>query len=488
MARGRDSIGRFSGQPLASGPIVIRTLFRPRSSARPPLLRELKSVLPEGGLIAPSRRVTTYERDGLPCAGGEPLAIALPATTEQVSQIVAIARAAGVRVMPRGAGTSRCGAAIPLEHSLVISTARMKSVVAFDAQGGRIRVQPGVTNRAISEHVRAAGWFYAPDPSSRRTCTIGGNIATNSSGACALRHGVTADHLLGATAVLHDGAIVELGEHARRQSGYDLSGFLCGSEGQLALVAEATLRLEPVAEHSETVIAGFAARADALAAASAVLRAGVLPYRLEFMDWRAVAFTEALVASGYPRDAQGVLLVELQGLHADVAEDARLLSELLHGAGATSLACSPTDAELDPWAGREAIYRAVSGVGGFEALDCCVPRTQLDAALAQVEAIAAQHGMDHATVAHAGDGTLHTFVLYKTADHASADRARACADRIRSACVALDGTVSAEYGIGLGRRELLTLQFSALDLLQQRRAREAFAPGDWLNPGKVFPQ
>lgn len=438
-------------------------------------------------MIARTGGITTYEGDGFAADVGEPLAVVLPQTTLQVSQVMKVAQAAGVPVMPRGAGTSRCGGAIPLANCLVISTSRMKSVINFDPLLGHIRVQPGVTNLAISERVRPAGWFYAPDPSSRRTCTIGGNIASNSSGACAVRHGVTSHHLLGLTAVLYDGELVELGERGCSAPSYDLTGFLCGSEGQLALVTEATLRLEPIAEYSETLVAGFASNEAALNCASEILYRRLRPFRLEFMDRKAVALTEGFAPSGYPLEAKATLLVELQGFRAEVQADLQLLKDLAHRHGASSLRHGMTaDEDVDLWAGRNAIYGAASQFGSFELLDCCVPLSKLNVALDRVEAIASIHTVEHATVAHVGDGTLHTFLLHAGDHGESTHRAVVCGDEIRAACVELGGTISSKYGVGLGRRDLLGIQFSATDLDQQLRTRAAFSPGDWLNPGKVF--
>lgn len=463
------------------------SLLGPRSAAPDALRQALLEILAPEAVIFCEGVPTTYERDGLNGSSGQPGAIVLPSTTSQVVRLMRFARRSGMPVMPRGAGTSRCGGAVPPAGSLVIATTKLRAIVDFDPVAGRVRVQPGVRNQTVSEHVQDAGWFYAPDPSSRRTCTLGGNIATNASGACAFRHGNTASHLLGLTAVLHDGETLDLGCHGDAAPDYDLAGLLCGSEGMLAFVTEATVQLTPLAQQARSMAIGFATRTEALACASALLRAGLVPHRLEFMDRLAVMLTERHLPSGCDIDAEASLLVELQGLPEEVAEDLDLLRSTVDRRGARSLHAAPSEDDAALWRGREAIYAAVSRAGRFECLDVGVPRSALPAALEEIDALARQHGVDHASVVHAGDGTLHTFLISPQRDEAAARRACACGDAIRRLCVRLGGSITTEYGVGLGRRDLLALQWSAGDLAQQRLICEALAPGGSLNPDKVFP-
>ncbi len=433
---------------------------------------------------------TTYRRDGLGHAEGDPAGVVLPATSEQVAAVMRLAHRAGVAVMPRGAGTSRCGGAIPLGRSLVIGTSRLRAILNFDRDLGTLRVQTGLRNLALSEAVAEAGWYYAPDPSSRRTCTIGGNIGSNASGACALRHGTTADQVLGLSAVLHDGRLLHLGCHAEAGTdpAHDLMAFLCGSEGQLAFVTEVTLQLQPLPEARLGLLLSFDTEAQALEAAAGALAAGVLLQRLEFMDAHAVALMESLAPSGHDTRAGASLLLELQGLAAEVAADRAELEERIPAWRPRTWQAASSEAAIEAlWQGRSNIYQAVSRAGAFECLDVGVPLSRLSQGLEAVRRCAQAHALHHAVVAHAGDGTLHAFIVYPVGDPTAAIQARTCADDIRRACVALGGTISSEYGVGLARRELLGLEFDTTALAQQRLARRAFVPGEGLNPDKVLP-
>lgn len=457
--------------------------------ARCGVVERLTEALPQGAVIRSAHSLTTYERDGSLEGTGDPLAVVLPENTDQVQTVMRMAAQAGVPVMPRGAGTSRCGGAIPLDASLVIGTSRMKQVLAFDSERGLIRVQAGIANLAVSAHTQASGWCYSPDPSSRRTCSIGGNVGSNASGACALRHGRTSDKLRGLTAVRRDGSRLDLGLHSAVPAQLDLMGLLCGSEGQLAFITEVTLALDPLPECSWTLAAHFRSPTAAVAFAERVLHSGWTPHRIEFMDLHAIRLTERVAPCGYDVAAQALVLLELQGFDEEVRAGIDLLRQLLPDpADLVGQARVEASQSSSMWQGREAIYRAASTLGAFEALDVNVPLGRFEAMLQRVGEIAEACGVAHATVAHMGDGTLHTFLPYGAMDAAARSRVMACADEVRLACVAEGGSISAEYGVGLSRRDLLGAQYAATDLDQQRRVRDAFAPGGELNPGKVIPQ
>jgi glycolate oxidase len=465
-------------------------LHRPGSPLlqdRSDLVDRLAQALPRGAVIGTGHNLSTYERDGSRDVSGDPLAVVLPEATGQVETVMRLASQAGVSVMPRGAGTSRCGGAIPLADSLVVGTSRMRQVLAFDADRGLIRVQAGVTNLAVSTHSLPSGWRYAPDPSSRRTCSIGGNVGSNASGACALRHGRTSDKLRGLTAVRQDGSRLDLGGHCQEPTALDLMGLLCGSEGQLVFVTEVTLALDPMPESAVTLAAHFRNTTAALAFAERVLCSGWTPYRIEYMDAHAIGLTERVAPCGYDTSAQALVLVELQGFDEEVRAGLEQLRGLLPGqADQVGKVRSEASDESPLWHGRESIYRAASASGAFEVLDVNVPLGRLIPTLQRVGELAATRAVPHATVAHLGDGTLHTFLTYDPSDGAARSRVRDCADDIRLACVAEGGSISAEYGVGLSRRHLLEAQYAAADLDQQRRVRHAFVSNDRLNPGKVL--
>jgi len=448
---------------------------------------DLARIVPPRSLIS-TKSLKPYETDGFHTSANIPLAVVLPETTEQVRQVMKYCHAVDVPVVPRGAGTSIAGGTVPLGESVLIGTSRMRSILDFDALDGHVRVQAGVTNLSVSERVRLFGWFYAPDPSSRRACTIGGNIGTNSGGACCLKHGVTTNNLLGVTIVLHDGEVLDFGGTGFDSPTYNLTGFVCGSEGQLGLVTEAILRLVRVPEHSRTVLLGFPSAVHAIHCASQIVRKGILPAALEFMDKRAVAICENFSHCGYPLDAEAVLIAEVDGSLTDVASELDQIIQVANDDGATTIVRSP-DADTDAllWKGRNTIYSAASKVNNYHCLDCSVPLSQFQRALKRIDEIADYYSIDHSTVLHCGDGTVHTFLLYDADDGLAGERVTSCGDDIRVACVHLGGSISAEYGIGLQKQELLQVQYSRQDLMQQMRTRSAFDPDLRLNRGKVFP-
>ncbi len=432
-------------------------------------------------MIAGDTGRRTYAADG--SAGHAPLAIVLPESTEQVQAVMRLCFEAGIPVVPRGAGTNFTGATAPVGDCMMVGTTRMRRILAFDPVGGTVTVEAGVRNLDVSDHVRDAGWFYAPDPSSRRTCTIGGNIGTNSGGAGHLRYGSTANNVTALTAVLADGTRLDVGGTAYEQPGDGIGRLLCGSEGQLALVTEACLRLVPQPPAIWGLMLPFNDMDHALAASAAILRAGVLPRQFDLLDGAAIRLCEAHNPCGYLVDAAALLLVELGGLDEEVQAHAATISAAAGPDVPVRIARSAEKAAA-LWRGRSTIYGAAARRGAYIALDGAVPLSTFGSALDRIAVEAGAHGVTAATVLHAGDGTVHTFLMH--APDAVA-RAQCCANAIRKACVELGGSVSSEYGVGLSKRDLMAAEFDTIDLAAQDRVRLAFAGVGALNPGKVFP-
>lgn len=456
------------------------------SDAHDAVLGALARLVPARSLITSETGRKPYETDGFPEATGLPLAVVLPETTSQVQAVVRACFQAGVPVVPRGAGTNLTGGTVPIGDCVMVGTTRMRRILNFDPVNGTIRVEAGGRNQAVSDHVRDAGWFYAPDPSSRRTCTIGGNIATNSGGAACLRHGVTVNNVAGATLVLPDGESVEFGGEGFETEGYDLTGLLCGSEGQLGIVTEAVLRLVPRPEASWSLMLAFDSSARTLEAAHEIFARGILPRQIDFMDVAAVSLCEAFAASGYPTDAGALLLIELEGCARELEAQAETIRAIAPGTAALRIARDP-DTAAALWRGRNAIYGAAGRNGAYVSLDCAVPLSAFAAVLGAIAAEAEARAVPAATVLHAGDGTVHTFLFHAIDDRDAAERARACADAIRRACIRLGGSISAEYGIGLQKQSLMAEQFTTDDLAVQQRCIDAFQGDTVFNPGKVFP-
>lgn len=443
------------------------------------LLEDLARILPENGLTASDRALKVHETDGYVAQRGRAAAIARPRTTGQVQDILRLCNRHGAVVVPRGSGTSQVGGVVPENGAVVISMSRMKSVLEFDEDRGLMRVQAGMSNLQVSNHAEGSGWFYAPNPSSQRTCTIGGNIATNSSGASFLRYGGTAENLVAARLVLDDGESVEL-------SGDDPAlSLICGSEGQMGLVTEARLRLHRIPQNRTAFVAGFATIGAAIAFSQSVLSQCRCLSALDLMDRKAVRLTEAFRPSGYPLEAEAIILVELSGPASCVEQETGALATLAESHH--TLACRTSTDILQIWDGRNAIYGAVGREQNFLSLDCAVPLSQLQDHFEHCNRIAQDQRLRTATVIHCGDGTVHSFLLFDANDRDERQRADRYAAIIRGLAARRGGSISSEYGIGLRNREVLTQQYSAPSLRQQAAIVRAFSARQSLNPGKCFP-
>lgn len=442
----------------------------------PQLLADLAQALPANGLVTSNRALKVYETDGFFTHAGRAAAIAKPQTTGQVQNVLKLCYQRGVPVVPRGSGTSQVGGVVPQNGAVLISLACMKSVLEFDDKQGLIRVQAGISNLQVSKYVEHAGWFYAPNPSSQRTCSIGGNIATNSSGSSYLRYGGTSENLESASLVLDDGEIVEL------SSDDPALALVCGSEGQMGLITEAQLRLHRLPENRKSQIAGFSTIGSALSFCQLILEKCRCVSALDLMDKNAIHLTEAFRPCGYPLQAKALVLVELSGGTAAVDREADLIAALAKRHRPIAF-----NTEDESWLGRNAIYGAIGRVKNFLSLDCSVPLSQLQSHLESTEQLVLKHALEAANVIHCGDGTMHTFLLFDANDHDERHRAETCARLIRGFAASLGGSISSEYGVGLRNREDLSLQYSAASLEQQKSIVQAFSQNRTLNPGKVFP-
>jgi glycolate oxidase subunit GlcD len=431
-----------------------------------------------------------YECDGTTHFRRRPDAVVLPGSTGEVAAVVRELAAAGVPFVARGAGTGLSGGAVPIEGGIVIETARMRRVIELDADNRFARVECGITNAAVSKAARPFGLFYAPDPSSQAACTIGGNVAENSGGPHCFKYGATFRHVLGLTAVLPDGEVVECGGALTDTPGLDLATFLVGSEGTCAIVTEATLRLLPIPERTETLLAAFASVEVACEVVKRILAAGLEPCALEILDRATIEAVEhSVYAAGYPKDAGAVLLVEFDGLAEAVEASSTRVQAVFCDAGALSFERATDDAHrLKLWKGRKGAFGAMGRLApDLYVQDAVVPRSRLPEVLAKVVAIGREHGLRLSNVFHAGDGNLHPNVSYDRRDADEMARVLAAGTRIMQVCVDAGGSLSGEHGIGIEKRDAMHLVFGEDDLLRMRLLREAFNPRELLNPGKVLP-
>ena len=452
------------------------------------IVRHLGKLLPGAVLIADREGRSTFETDALTAYRCLPLAVVLPGSTEEVAKLLRFCRERKIKVVARGAGTSLCGGALPLEDSVVVGLSRMSRVLAIDTANRVARVEAGITNLAISTAAAVHGFFYAPDPSSQLACTIGGNIATNAGGAHCLKYGVTTNHLLALRIVTIDGEIIDVGDDYLDAPGYDFLGLITGSEGQFCIVTEVTVRLLASPEGSRPMLIGFGSAAAAGSCVAGIIAAGIVPVAIEFMDKPAIEVCENFASAGYPLDVEALLIVEVTGSEDEIESQIETISDIAEHYDPTVLRASRSPEESAAiWKGRKAAFGAMGQISDYYCMDGVIPLAKLPEALVEIGEICQRHRFRVANIFHAGDGNLHPLILYNANDPAELDRAERCGAEILKLCVKLGGCLTGEHGVGLEKRELMTVQFSASDLVQQMRVKSAFDPNWLLNPGKVFP-
>ena len=456
---------------------------------RDDLLRALSALLSADGLITEPLRLKPYETDGLPAYRQMPLAVALPETTEQVAAVLRFCHAHGIRVVPRGAGTSLSGGALPLADALVLGLMRLNRILHIDYPDRYAVVQAGVTNIGITEAVKANGFFYAPDPSSQLACMIGGNVGMNSGGAHCLKYGVTANNLLGLKAVTIEGEVIDIGGTHLDAAGYDWLGLLTGSEGQLVVVTEVTVRILRGPEGARAMLAGFKSNEIAGGCVDAIIASGIIPVALEFMDRPAIHACEDFAHAGYPLDAEAMLIIEVEGSNAE--QDALLdrIRAICERFEPTSLRVSTSEAEsLAIWKGRKGAFGAIGRISpDYLCMDGTIPTSRLPEVLGRINQLSDQYGLKVANIFHAGDGNLHPLIMFDANDPDSQHRAERFGADILTLCVEVGGCLTGEHGVGVEKRDLMTVQFAPHELDLQRRIKQAFDPAWLLNPHKVFP-
>ncbi|MFD1703108.1 FAD-linked oxidase C-terminal domain-containing protein [Methylopila henanensis] len=455
---------------------------------RDQIIAGLKALVPGEGVITSEEERRAFETDALTAYRRMPLAVVLPSTTEQTAAVLAFLEAEGVPVIPRGAGTSLAGGALPQEDAVVLGVAKMSKVLDVDLANRTVRVQTGVTNLGVSAAIAHEGFFYAPDPSSQLACTIAGNIAMNSGGAHCLKYGVTTNNLLGVTFVTLKGEVIEIGGDALDAPGLDMLGLICGSEGQFGVVTEATLRILPMAEGARPILFGFASPEAAGACVAAVLGAGIVPVAIEYMDKLAIDICEDFAKAGYPRDVGAMLIVEVEGSADEIDEQLARIGAIAGDHGATYARQARTPAEAAAiWKGRKSAFGAMGRVSDYICMDGTIPTGTLPQVLTRITEICDNAGLKVANIFHAGDGNLHPLVLYDMNDPVSLAKAEKAGEDILLACVEVGGCLTGEHGVGIEKRDLMTAQFTRIELEQQMRVKSAFDPNWLLNPAKVFP-
>jgi glycolate oxidase len=448
----------------------------------------LRSLLPEECVVIDEAGRRAFETDALTAYRRLPLAVILPRSTEEVAKALNFCREQGVNIIPRGAGTSLAGGAVPQEDAIVVGLSKMNRILEINYVDRYARVEAGVTNLAISEAVAADGFFYAPDPSSQLACTIGGNIANNSGGAHCLKYGVTSNNLMGVRLVTFEGDIVDIGGPAPDADGLDLLGLICGGEGQLGVVTEAWVRILPLAEGARPVLFGFDSAEDASRCVADIIGAGIVPVAMEYMDKLAIAITEDFAHAGYPLDVEAMLIIESEGSTQEIDAELKRILDIArtHNVRVVRESMSAMES-AQIWKGRKSAFGATGRIADYICMDGTVPTGQLPEALRRVGQICAEAGLRVANVFHAGDGNMHPLILYNVNDPAEQEKAERAGARILTMSVELGGCLTGEHGVGIEKRDLMSKQFSAAELAQQKRVRAVFDPDGRFNPAKVFP-
>ncbi len=451
------------------------------------LIARFKEVLPKDAVISDPVETRAYECDALTAYKCPPLAVVLPSSTQEVAAALRICHEMQVPVVPRGAGTSLAGGALPSGDSVILGVARLTEVLETDFDNRFVRVQAGRTNLSVTQAVEEEGFFYAPDPSSQLACAIAGNIAMNSGGAHCLKYGVTTNNLLGVTMVLMDGTVIELGGPHLDAEGLDLLGLVCGSEGQLGVVTEATLRILHKPEGARPVLIGFDSNEVAGQCVSDIIKAGILPVAIEFMDRPCIRATEAFAGAGYP-DCEALLIVEVEGSDAEIDAQLETISRIAQQHDPVELRQSASEEESARiWLGRKSAFGAMGQINDYMCLDGTIPVSQLPFVLRRIGEMSADYGLEVANVFHAGDGNMHPLILFNANTPGELERCEALGADILKLCVEAGGCLTGEHGVGVEKRDLMSDQYAPADLEIQMAVKDVFDPAWLLNPAKVFP-
>jgi len=456
---------------------------------RQQIIKAMQSIVSGEGVISDADELRAYDHDGLMAYKAQPLIVVLPETTNQVSAILKYCHDNNVKIVPRGAGTGLSGGALPLADGITLGLGKFKKILDIDFANRTAIVQPGVTNLAITEAVRHAGYYYAPDPSSQIACSIGGNIAENSGGVHSLKYGLTTNNVLGIELVLMSGDVVRIGGKHLDSGGYDLLGVATGSEGLLGVITEVTVRILRTPETARALLIGFHSNESGGECVAAIIGAGIIPGGMEMMDKPAIHATEEFTHAGYPLDVQALLIVELDGPEVEVDLLIEQVDALARQSGATYVRISESEEERQIfWSGRKNAFPAVGRISpDYLCMDGTIPRGRLADVLNKIGEFSEKYDLRVANVFHAGDGNLHPLILFDANQPGELKRAEDFGADILRYCVEVGGVLTGEHGVGIEKRDLMGVMFTEDDLKQQQRLKCAFDPDQLLNPGKVYP-
>jgi len=456
---------------------------------RDEIIAAMRAIVPGDGVIVDEDELRVYECDGLSAYRQLPLIVVLPETVEQVSAVLRYCHETGVKIVPRGAGTSLSGGALPVADGITLAMGKFNKILEIDWENRCVVTQPGVTNLALTNAVQHKGFYYAPDPSSQIACSIGGNVAENAGGVHCLKYGLTTNNLLGIQMVLMNGEVVRFGGRHLDAEAYDMLGLMTGSEGLLGVITEITVRILQKPEIARALLIGFPSNEAAGDCVAQVIAAGIVPGGMEMMDKLATQAAEDFIHAGYPLDVDAILIVELDGPQAEVDHLIDRVDDIARKCGAVSVRVSESEEErMKFWAGRKAAFPAVGRLApDYYCMDGTIPRHRLAEVLSAIRQMTGRYGLDVANVFHAGDGNLHPLILYDANNPGELEKAEEFGSDILRLCVEVGGVLTGEHGVGVEKRDLMGSMFDETDLAHQERVKCAFDPGSLLNPGKVFP-
>ena len=453
------------------------------------IVKNLCKLTNPENILSHADEIKPYETDALAAYTQTPLAVVLPENTDEVSEILKYCHKENIKVIPRGAGTGLSGGALPLQDAVILGLGKFNKILNIDFPNKCVVTQPGVTNLGITHAVQHKGFYYAPDPSSQLACSIGGNVAENSGGVHSLKYGTTTNNILGVEMVMMDGTICRFGGKALDQEGYDLMGLICGSEGLLGVVTEVTVKILKKPQVVKAALIGFPSIKEGGDAASEIISSGIVPAGMEIMDRALIEATDNFSKAGYPRDAELLLIVELDGTESEVNELLKKVSEISKKNNCSSLKLSKNEQErLKFWAGRKAAFPACGAMApDYYCMDGVIPRGKLAEALLEIKKLSEKYDLPVANCFHAGDGNLHPLIMFDGSDKEQLRKTEEFGAEILKTCVKLGGVITGEHGVGIEKRELMCEMFNNTDIQQQLDIKKSLDEKNLLNPGKVYP-
>tara|TARA_Y100000590_G_scaffold291149_1_gene327868 strand:- start:3617 stop:5113 length:1497 start_codon:yes stop_codon:yes gene_type:complete len=466
-------------------PKVDRKLIKNKSK----VIESLKKIIKQENVLDHEDQLRPFETDALTAYKQKPLAVVFPENTHEVSKILSFCNQERIKVVPRGAGTGLSGGALPLEDCILLCLGKFNKILEIDYKNRCVVAQPGVTNLSITHAVQDKGFYYAPDPSSQIACSIGGNVAENSGGVHSLKYGTTTNNLLGAEVVFMDGSISRLGGKTYDSEGYDLLGLITGSEGLLCVITEVTVKILKKPQAVKAALIGFPTIEDGGNCVSDIIASGIIPAGMEMMDKALIHATDNFVKAGYPRDAESMLIVELDGTETEVDELINSVSKIAKKNNSSSIKASSNEKQrLKFWAGRKAAFPACGDMApDYYCMDGTIPRGKLAEVLKEIGRLSKKYGLPVANAFHAGDGNLHPLIMYDANDKKALEKTEKFGAEILKYCVKVGGVLTGEHGVGIEKRELMCEMFNNNDVEQQIKIKKALDSSSLLNPGKVYP-